>query len=64
VKNGLRVVLSSDDPGIFSSSLSEEENFARRHLGISDEEISRMGKTASSVRSGILSGRPILPLES
>lgn len=57
LKHGLNVVLSSDDPGIFDTSLRKEEEFARTVLELSDTDLSTMAKCARSSHSAILSGR-------
>lgn len=57
VREGMNVVISSDDPGIFNTSLREEENFAMTTLGLNKEALVKMAKIARSSRSEILAGR-------
>ncbi len=46
VKHGVAVSLSTDDPGLFSSSLYREERIARR-AGLSEADIARCNRSAA-----------------
>jgi adenosine deaminase len=54
VTAGLNVVLSSDDPGIFVSSLHKEEHYAQIHLKLSTQDIQSIAKIAQSSHSEYL----------
>lgn len=57
VKNGLNLVISSDDPGIFKSSLKDEVSFALDSLGLSQNQILEIAKFTPSARSSVLAKR-------
>ena len=54
---GLRVVVASDDPGIFGVSLHDELAWVARHAVLSDDEIDELRLTAWNARSEVLTGR-------
>lgn len=43
---GLNVTLSTDDPGIFSTSMQKEEQVCRDKIGLSEDDLRRMAKNA------------------
>ena len=47
VREGLPLVISSDDPGIFRTSLQEEFEFARSQLGISQKILRRVAREST-----------------
>ena len=54
---GLRVVVASDDPGIFGTPLADEIVWVRRAARLSDEEVRTLRDNAWSARSEVLTGR-------
>ena len=54
---GLRVVVASDDPGIFGTTLADEIEWVRRAARLSDEEVRTLRDNAWSARSEVLTGR-------
>lgn len=54
---GMRVVIASDDPGIFGTSLRDELAWAERDAGLSAEEIAALADAAWDARSEVLTGR-------
>lgn len=54
---GLRVVVASDDPGIFGTTLREELDWVTRHARLSADERSQLLWNAWQYRSEILTGR-------
>lgn len=54
---GVPVVVASDDPGIFGTTLRDELAWVGRHLGLAQEEIDALAARAWHSRSERLSGR-------
>ena len=58
MRTGMNVTLSSDDPGIFGTTLAGEETVCRRDLGLTDADVARLAAAATASRSERLAGRP------
>jgi cytosine/adenosine deaminase-related metal-dependent hydrolase len=54
---GLRVVVASDDPGIFGTTLAQELAWVQQNAGLSDEEQRQLLRNAWQYRSEVLTGR-------
>jgi hypothetical protein len=54
---GLRVVVASDDPGIFGTTLTQELAWVKRHARLSDEAQQQLLWNAWNYRSEVLTGR-------
>jgi adenosine deaminase len=54
---GLRVVVASDDPGIFGVTLAEELAWVARHAALSPEELEALRVATWRSRSEVLTGR-------
>ncbi|MCG8589953.1 MAG: hypothetical protein MJE66_11750 [Proteobacteria bacterium] len=57
LEHGLPVVVGSDDPGIFDTTLAEEIDWVTREAGLSPEERDQLVRASWSARSEVLSGR-------
>lgn len=49
-KSGVRLVIASDDPGIFDTSYTEEEAFCRNELGLSEDTLQGFREEAQHQR--------------
>ncbi|MCB1189327.1 MAG: adenosine deaminase [Leptospiraceae bacterium] len=56
VKNGLKVCVASDDPGIFDTTLQNEYELCKA-IGLSENEIDRIKRNSFVYKSEYLSGR-------
>jgi hypothetical protein len=54
---GLEAVVSSDDPGIFGTTLADELAWVERHAGLDADAVEALRARAWSCRSELLSGR-------
>jgi hypothetical protein len=54
---GLRVVVASDDPGIFGTTLARELDWVRKHARLSDDAQRQLMRNAWQFRSEVLTGR-------
>jgi adenosine deaminase len=54
---GLRVVVGSDDPGIFDTTVRDELDWVAKHAGLAPEEARGLVRRAWDSRSEVLSGR-------
>jgi adenosine deaminase len=57
-ENKVPLIISSDDPGIFATTLKNEETICRRDNRISAERMEAISKNYQAYRAGILAGRP------
>lgn len=57
----VRVVVASDDPGIFGTDLARELAWVREHAGLNDEQVLELIAESWSARSEVLSGRMLAP---
>lgn len=57
---GARVIVSSDDPGIFAVTLQDEEELCRELFQLSSKDLERIRLTGEAYRSELVSGRGIL----
>lgn len=57
VEEGVPVVVASDDPGIFGTTLRQELAWVARHLGLSSHDRDALVRRAWESRSEVLSGR-------
>lgn len=55
---GVKLVVSSDDPGIFSLSLRDEEELCRELFHLNGSDLEEIARTTEAARSARLSGRP------
>jgi hypothetical protein len=58
MQNNLRVVVSTDDPGIFAISLASEEKLCRKRLGLNDADLQRLATASEGAKSHLLIQRP------
>jgi aminodeoxyfutalosine deaminase len=49
LEEGLIVTLNADDPSMFATSITDEFGFARDVVGLSDEELADISRTAVRV---------------
>jgi adenosine deaminase len=54
---GLPVVVASDDPGIFGTTLAEELAWVETHAALDDDAMAAIAETTWRARSEVLSGR-------
>ena len=54
----LPVVVASDDPGIFDTSLADEIEWVRNAAGLDTEGVATLIRQAWQSRSEVLAGRP------
>jgi hypothetical protein len=54
---GLRVVVASDDPGIFGVTLEDELAWVKKTAGLGDEAMRALRKNAWEARSEVVAGR-------
>jgi hypothetical protein len=57
LEHGLPVVVASDDPGIFDTTLESEIEWVERHAGLERDQAEDLTHGAWSYRSEVLSGR-------
>lgn len=57
LEHGLPVVVASDDPGIFDTTLESEIEWVARHAGLERDQAEDLAHGAWSYRSELLSGR-------
>jgi len=53
----LPTIISTDDPGIFGITMADEEQLCIKEIGITQEQLTRCNRTATSSKSEIISGR-------
>ncbi len=57
LREGLRVVVASDDPGLFGTRLADEVAWVRERAGLGEEGERELREAAWGARSEVLSGR-------